>query len=229
MKNNETKTGNAYMKRNQMHLFIEIAIADKEYYEYSYEKRNSGKHWNSEDDEYYQYLRGRYEAYQNVREDMELEDEYERFKLICLDSQMTFIENSGKYTESDINCYVRKPQDEYQIHRFYDSYVFGIHWDITNDKIFENGWNWTDLYEYSSPDKDFEHESCEQLNKLHQKTRERKRELAKSWLTKEEAEDDVTSWHCNECGTTFYAKYRSKYSQAPVCPVCGVHDWLWIY
>lgn len=36
--------------------------------------------------------------------------------------------------------------------------------------------------------------------------------------------DGVDMWmkcRCNECGEIFYTKWRSKYSPAPVCDLCG--------
>lgn len=210
--------GNAYMEKNKIGLYIQMAFADMIFYKYQMEKKDD-EDWYWDEDIKYARRQYRADAYAKVREFLNLEDEYEKFKLIVVDSQMSWMEKCGKYDETALEYYVKEYNSEK-----YDPFIFGQTWELEK-RIFENGWAWTYLYEYANPDKNFDHEACERLNKL----RDREKDLFKSWLTKEEVDGDVTEWHCHECGTTFYAKYRSKYSPAPVCPACGAHDWIWIY
>lgn len=58
--------------------------------------------------------------------------------------------------------------------------------------------------------------------------RERKQRLRKSYNTKEEAiENGIENpfeYHCWECGKTFWAEWRSNYSPAAVCLICGTEN-----
>ena len=63
-------------------------------------------------------------------------------------------------------------------------------------------------------------------SKIRQK--ERNEKLKKSYKTKEQAIADgienPLKYNCWECGKTFWAKWRSNYSPAAVCPVCETEN-----
>lgn len=231
------KFGNAYMERNKIELFVKMAIAD--HLLWAYEDKFFGDE-NEEDEEVvetekdinrWHELRAEVKAFREVRELMHLNDEYDRFKLLCVDSQMSYMEECGKYDEIIIKRRTEETTDYYDEHydMTYDSYSFGCDWQIEKD-IWKNGWSLGGVFEYCKPNAVFKHKVCENLFDRLKAEQERRDKLMKSYSTLEEAKGDIdpTEYNCMECGASFYAEYRSKYSPAPRCPICGTQDWLWI-
>lgn len=230
----EGKTNSeAYMERNKVELFISMAYSEMRLFDYERSK-DDDREWYKDEDIKWNIQSTKVEAYQKVRKLMKLNEEYEQFKIMCVDSQMSCMESCGKYDEDTIHNYIDEAtwEDDYNYKHyetFYESSYFGQYWKIKED-IFKNGWSWTDLYQYCKPGATFKHKVAKKLWDRVRSEIERNAKLMLSYTSLEEAKKNIdpTEYHCEECGTTFYAEYRSKHSVAPRCPVCEIQDWMWL-
>lgn len=153
-----------YLDKNMLTLFIEIARNHCVLSEYV------DKEQNDEEEEFYMHgLEKAHFAYRDTLQALKFEDEYERFKIIVIDSQMEYIEVCGKYDKAAIKKYT----DDYAVEN-YDPSLFADDFSI-EEHIFDNGWDFDKLYEKcTAPDdkifskirakhRDFTHSACKQL------------------------------------------------------------------
>ena len=209
-------------KINYLDLFVKMAQADISYWEYyikmekeSDETEDPDWDWDMMNDVKFVRRYERKRAFEEVREELELQEEWDIFALAVADSQLSYIENSGKFSEGTVK-YGRERE-------WIDLGLQKMLWRIVPD-VFEKDWGWEKL----KSEFEWQNEVCKRQAETIHSDHEMNRELSQSYLTKEEAEkhlENPMEYSCNECGATFYAKYRSKYCQGATCPVCGTREW----
>lgn len=216
-----------YMNKNMLTLFIEIARNHCVLGEYI--DKESNEELSEEEEIYMNGLEKAHFAYSNTLQALRFEDEYERFKLIALDSQMEYIEECGKYDKAARKKYT----DDYAVEN-YDPSLFADDFSI-EEHIFDNGWDFDKLFEKcTEPDdnifskvraehRDFTHDVCKQLFDIWLRDRNIKMRM-KSYATLEEAAKHARfskKYQCGKCGATYYSDYHRKYDPAPRCLRCG--------
>jgi phage pi2 protein 07 len=216
-----------YMDKNMLTLFIEVARNHCVLSEYVDKEQNEDL---DEEEEFYMHgLEKAHFAYSDTLQALRLEDEYERFKLIILDSQMEYIEECGKYDKAARKKYT----DDYALET-YDPNLFGDDF-LIEEHIFENGWDFDKLYaKCTAPDdkilskvrakhRDFTHNACKQLFDIWLRDRNVKMRM-KSYATLEDVAKHARfsiKYQCEKCGAIYYSDYRRQYDPAPRCLKCG--------
>lgn len=216
-----------YMDKSMLTLFIEIARNHCVLSEYVDKEQN--EELSEEEEVYMNGLERAHFAYRDTLQALKFEDEYERFKLIVLDSQMEYIEECGKYDKVAIKKYT----DDYAVEK-YDSSLFADDFSI-EEHIFDNGWHFDKLYaKCTEPDdkifskirakhRDFTHDVCKRLFNIWVRDRSIKMRM-KSYASLEEAAKHARfskKYQCGKCGATYYSDYHRKYDPAPRCLRCG--------
>lgn len=207
-----------YMKKKKLELFIDMADTAATLNQYELEDEDDGKL----DEEFYE-RRGEYRdyaiAYAEVRRLLDMEDEYERFRIIVLDSQLQYIRDSGQYDSETIKKYAI----DYNIND-YESSQFRESWAIEDD-IFDKGWHFNLLYKKCvDPEADLEFAICKKLFKSLKHDQRNKKKRMKCYLTLDEAKKYIKKpdhYECTKCGTLYYGDVRSAFEDLPSCPMCG--------
>ena len=191
-----------YMDKNMLTLFINTARSEIVVNEYADMEEKGKKVYLAEKNRAGFY----YLAYYDALLLLKLEDEYARFALIVLDSQMEYIEECGKYDETTIRRYT----DDYKIDDF-NLYLFESCFAI-EENIFKNGWDFEKLFE-----------KCTEPDDIWQRERNIKMRM-RSYATLEEAKKHARfpmKYRCGKCGATYYSDTRGQYKPAPKCLKCG--------
>ena len=223
-----------YMDKNMLTLFINTARSEIVVNKYADMEEKGKKVYLAEKNRAGFY----YLAYYDALLLLNLEDEYARFALVVLDSQMEYIEECGKYDETTIRRYT----DDYKIDDF-NLYLFESCFTI-EENIFKNGWDFKKLFEKctEADDKifakvlakrrDFKQDACKKLFDIWQRERNIKMRM-RSYATLEEVKKHArfpTKYRCGKCGATYYSDTRGQYKPAPKCLKCGDNtkqEWIW--
>ena len=168
----------AYMCKSKLAFFVAMAEAEVDAFDYQLKKPVEAMETQEyTDQEHREYLmnKSKLDAYKEVRAKLKLEKDYLRFRMMCMDSQLSFIKNNNPnnyeyYADSKRNTLIWCMTNELgwdvaEDHGDYDE----INNCITRsyeecDTIFKHGWSFTEVYEnYSTPTKKFENEVVKKI------------------------------------------------------------------
>lgn len=118
-----------------------------------------------------------------------------------------------------------------KINPFGKDYIEGYSWRVFDVEFYigkagKKAWK-TESEAFEDAKKTVNHWISED-DKRERETKEYKNMLKKTFGNKEDAIkygiEHPMKYDCQECGATFYAAWRSNYSENPDCPICGVND-----